>query len=100
MGVLLRSLVMVVMARLANAGADHIRQLDGDHQPVGQSVGIAKRGAFKRGEAVRVLVFLRGSFQDGIAQLVERDVLEDKVESARALLQRRAGNGDDGSAGA
>ena len=88
------------MARLANAGADHIRQLDGDHHPVGQSVGIAKSGAFKRGEAVRVLVLLRGSFQDGVAQLVERDMLEDKVESARALLQCRAGNGDDGSAGA
>ena len=56
-----------VMARLADAGSHHIRQLDRDHQPVGQAIGIAKRGAFERGEAVRVLVSRRSGFQDGIA---------------------------------
>ena len=87
---------MVVVARLADAGSHHIRQLDGDHHPVGQAVRIAKRGAFEHGKAVRVLVFRRGSLQHGIAELVERNVLEDEVQSARALLQRRSWNGDDG----
>jgi hypothetical protein len=69
LGMSVRGLAMV--ARLADAGSHHIRQLDGDHHPVGQAVRIAKRRAFERGKAVRVLVFRRGSLQHGIAELVE-----------------------------
>lgn len=90
----------VVMCPLADADSDHIRQLERDHQPIGQSVGESSRRAFERSKAMHVLVAGGAGLQHGVAQLLERDALEGEPSVGVALVQCRCRNGDDGSGSA
>lgn len=100
MAMLVVAVLVVAVCPLANSGSDHIGQLQRDRQPIGYPVGQSGHRAFERGKTMHVLVIGGRRRQNGIAQLIERDVLEGCPGVDRALGQGRSGNRNDRSGGA